>query len=87
LFARVLDHAAVLEAGECHLERHLAREYPQRDARAVAGRAPGRPWIEADEPRPVGGLGDVVEALVKGDAEPVLDFDADDPASRLTASG
>ena len=53
----------------------------QRQACPVAAVAPSRPEVEANEARPVlgpvGGLGDVVEALADGDFESAFDFDSD----------
>jgi hypothetical protein len=51
LLAGVLDHAAVLDTGERHLELHLSREHLQREAGAVARLTPARLAIEAEQPR------------------------------------
>ena len=61
-----------------------AHEHPPREASAIAGLAPARTRIDADEPRllrgPVDVVGDVLEALADKDIETALDFDADHSA-------
>ena len=89
LLARVLNHSAGLAAGERHVELDVTPEHAQRQACPVAAVVPARRGVEANEARPVlgpvGGVGDVVEALADGDFESTFDFDPDHRAGRLLA--
>jgi hypothetical protein len=65
---------------ERHVELHLAAKDALDDTRSIAGLAPARRGVHPHQPgpalAPVGGIGDVVEAVARRDREMLLDRDA-----------